>query len=43
MRPFTSEIAVEYLFIELSLRVHYVRIYARSLGPELETYDLRVA
>jgi hypothetical protein len=42
VRPVDGE-QVEYIVLTLDNRVHRVRIYRRSLGEDVEVYDLRVA
>jgi len=43
VRPCADGEDVEYLVLPLSIRVHRVHIYRRSLSAEIEVYDMRVA
>lgn len=43
VRPCADGDDVEYLVLDLSLRVHRVRIYRRRVSKEIEIYEMRAA
>ena len=40
-RPLTTENAVEYLVLSLNYSIHQVYIYRRTVGQDIEIYDMR--
>ena len=43
VRPYADGDDVEYLMLDLSIRIHRVYIYLRHVSREIEIYDLRAA
>jgi hypothetical protein len=43
VRPYAEGDDVEYLILDLSIRIHRVHIYRRRVSREIELYDMRAA